>query len=93
MRADSPRFCLHRHLHYCERRCVYGGNGRAGKQQREDGKTVGTTYFSASRYSNSAILAHKRHNPVHLLRTMLAHDLQCRHSAGKVQIYLHTASI
>lgn len=93
MRADSPRFCLHRHLHYCERRCVYGGNGRAGKQQREDEKTVGATYFPTSRYSNSAILAHKRHNPVHLLRTMLAHDLQCRHSAGKVQIYLHTASI
>ena len=80
MRADSPRFCLHRHLHYCERRCVYGGNGRAGKQQREDEKTVGATYFPTSRYSNSAILAHKRHNPVHLLRTMLAHDLQCRQS-------------
>lgn len=93
MRADSPRFCLHRHLHYCERRCVTDGNGRAGKQQREDEKTVGTTYFSTSRYSNSAILARKRHNHVHLWRAVLAHDLQCRHSAGKVQMYLHTASI
>lgn len=85
MRADSPRFCLHRHLHYCERRCVTDGNGRAGKQQREDEKTVGTTYFSTSRYSNSAILARKRHNHVHLLRAVPAHDLQCRQSAGKVQ--------
>lgn len=32
MRADSPRFCLHRHLHYCERRCVTDGHGRAEKQ-------------------------------------------------------------
>lgn len=81
MRADSPRFCLHRHLHYCERRCVTDGHGRAGKQQREGEKTVGATYFPTSRYSNSAILAHKRHNHVHLLRAVPAHDLQCRQSA------------
>ena len=92
-RADSLRFYIHHHLHYCERRCVTDGHGRAGKQQREDEKTVGTTYFSTSRYSKSAILAHKRQNPVHLLRTLLAHGLQCRHSAGKVQICLHTASV
>lgn len=80
-RADNLRFYIHHHLHYSERRCVYGDNGRAGKQQREDGKTVGTTYFSTSRYSNSAILARKRHNHVHLLRAVPAHDLQCRQSA------------
>lgn len=44
-------------------------------------KTVGTTYFSTSRYSNSAILARKRHNHVHLLRAVPAHDLQCRQIA------------
>ena len=92
-RADSLRFYIHHHLHYCERRCVTDGHGRAGKQQREDEKTVGTTYFSTSRYSNSAILAYKWHNHVHLLRAVPAHDLQCRHSAGKVQMYLHTASV
>ena len=88
-RADNLRFYIHHHLHYSERRCVYGDNGRAGKQQREGEKTVGATYFPTSRYSKSAILAHKRHNPVHLWRTALAHNLQCRHSAGKVQICLH----
>lgn len=77
-RAEYLRFCLRHHLRYSEQRCVYGGNGRAGKQQREDEKTVGTTYFSTSRYSNSAILARKRHNHVHLLRAVPAHDLQCR---------------
>lgn len=88
-RADNLRFYLHRHLHYCELRCVYGGNGRTGKQQREDEKTVGATYFPTSRYSKSAILAHKLHNPVHLWRTALAHNLQCRQSADKVQMCLH----
>lgn len=81
-RADNLRFYIHHHLHYSERRCVYGDNGRAEKQQREGEKTVGATYFSTSRYSKSAILAHKRQNPVHLLRTLLAHGLQCRHSAN-----------
>ena len=80
-RADNLCFYIHHHLHYSERRCVYGDNGRAGKQQREGEKTVGATYFSTSRYSKSAILAHKRQNPVHLLRTALAHNLQCRQSA------------
>lgn len=80
-RVHSLCFYLHYHLHYSERRCVYGGNGRTGKQQREDEKTIGTTYFSTSRYSNSAILAHKLHYPVHLWRTALAHNLQCRQSA------------
>lgn len=79
--VNSLRFYLHYHLHYSEQRCVSEGNGRAEKQQREGEKTVGATYFSTSRYSNSAILAHKRHNPVHLWRTALAHDLQCRQSA------------
>ena len=88
-RAGNLRFYIHHHLHYSERRCVYGDNGRAGKQQREGEKTVGATYFSTSRYSKSAILAHKRHNPVHLWRTALAHNLQCRQSAGKVQMCLH----
>lgn len=80
-RADNLRFYIHHHLHYSERRCVYGDNGRAGKQQREGEKTVGATYFPTSRYSKSAILAHKLHNPVHLWRTALAHNLQCRQSA------------
>ena len=80
-RAGNLRFYIHHHLQYSERRCVYGGNGRAGKQQREGEKTIGTTYFSTSRYSNSAILARKRHNHVHLLRAVPAHDLQCRQSA------------
>lgn len=88
-RAGNLRFYLHYHLHHSKQRCVCEGNGRAGKQQREGEKTVGATYFSTSRYSKSAILAHKRQNPVHLLRTLLAHGLQCRHSAGKVQICLH----
>ena len=79
-RADDLCFYIHHHLQYSDRRCVFGGNGRAGKQQREDEKTVGTTYFSTSRYSNSAILARKRHNHVHLLRAVPAHDLQCRQS-------------
>lgn len=79
-RADDLCFYLHYHLHYSKQRCVFGGNGRAGKQQREGEKTVGTTYFSTSRYSNSAILARKRHNHVHLLRAVPAHDLQCRQS-------------
>lgn len=74
-RAGNLRFYIHHHLQYSERRCVYGGNGRAGKQQREGEKTIGTTYFSTSRYSNSAILARKRHNHVHLLRAVPAHDL------------------
>lgn len=80
-RADKLRFYIHHHLHYSERRCVYGDNGRAKKQQREGEKTVGATYFPTSRYSKSAILAHKLHNPVHLWRTALAHNLQCRQSA------------
>lgn len=69
------------YLHYSKQRCVCEGNGRAEKQQREGEKTVGATYFSTSRYSKSAILAHKLHNPVHLWRTALAHNLQCRQSA------------
>lgn len=88
-RAGNLRFYLHYHLHHSKQRCVCEGNGRAGKQQREGEKTVGATYFSTSRYSKSAILAHKRQNPVHLLRTALAHNLQCRQSAGKVQMCLH----
>lgn len=92
-RVHNLCFYLHYHLHYSKQRCVCEGNGRAEKQQREDEKTVGTTYFSTSRYSNSAILARKRHNHVHLLRAVPAHDLQCRQSAGKVQMYLHTASV
>lgn len=91
-RADNTCLYLHRHLHYCERRCVTDGHGRAGKQQREGEKTAGATYFPTSRYSNSAILAHKRHNPVHLLQAVPVHDLQCRQSAGKVQIYLHVVN-
>ena len=88
-RADNLCFYLHYHLHHSERQHNFGGNGRAGKQQREGEKTVGATYFPTSRYSKSAILAHKRHNPVHLWRTALAHNLQCRQSAGKVQMCLH----
>lgn len=79
-RVHSLHFYLHYHLHHSKQRCVCEGNGRAGKQQREGEKTVGATYFSTSRYSNSAILARKRHNHVHLLRTVPAHDLQCRQS-------------
>ncbi len=78
--VSNLRFYLHYHLHYSEQRCVSEGNGRAEKQQREDEKTVGTTYFPTSRYSKSAILARKRHNHVHLLRAVPAHDLQCRQS-------------
>ena len=92
-RVHNLCFYLHYHLHYSKQRCVCEGNGRAEKQQREGEKTVGATYFPTSRYSKSAILAHKLHNHVHLWRTVLAHDLQCRHSAGKVQMYLHTASV
>ena len=88
-RVHNLCFYLHYHLHYSKQRCDCEGNGRAGKQQREDEKTVGATYFPTSRYSNSAILARKRQNPVHLWRTVLAHDLQCRQSAGKVQMCLH----
>lgn len=88
-RVHNLHFYLHYHLHHSKQRCVCEGNGRAGKQQREGEKTVGATYFSTSRYSKSAILAHKRQNPVHLLRTLLAHGLQCRQSAGKVQMCLH----
>ena len=91
-RVHNLHFYLHYHLHYSKQRCVCEGNGRAEKQQREDEKTVGATYFPTSRYSKSAILAHKLHNPVHLLRTLLAHGLQCRHSAGKVQICLHSVN-
>lgn len=79
-RVHSLCFYLHYHLHHSERQHNFGGNGRAGKQQREGEKTVGATYFPTSRYSKSAILAHKRHNPVHLLRAVPAHDLQCRQS-------------
>lgn len=91
-RADNLHFYLHYHLHYSKQRCVCEGNGRAEKQQREDEKTVGATYFPTSRYSKSAILAHKLHNPVHLWRTALAHNLQCRQSADKVQMCLHGLS-
>lgn len=79
-RVNSPRFYIHYHLHHSERQHDFGGNGRAGKQQREGEKTVGATYFPTSRYSKSAILARKRHNHVHLLRAVPAHDLQCRQS-------------
>lgn len=88
-RVHSLYFYLHYHLHYSKQRCDCEGNGRAGKQQREGEKTVGATYFPTSRYSKSAILAHKLHNPVHLWRTALAHNLQCRQSADKVQMCLH----
>ena len=91
-RVHNLHFYLHYHLHYSKQRCVCEGNGRAEKQQREDEKTVGATYFPTSRYSKSAILAHKLHNPVHLWRTALAHNLQCRQSAGKVQMCLHGLS-
>lgn len=91
-RADNTCLYLHRHLHYCERRCVADGHGRAEKQQREGEKTAGATYFPTSRYSNSAILAHKQRNPVHLLQAVPVHDLQCRQSAGKVQICLHVVN-
>ena len=84
-RVHNLHFYLHYHLHHSKQRCVCEGNGRAGKQQREGEKTVGATYFPTSRYSKSAILAHKLHNPVHLWRTALAHNLQCRQSADKVQ--------
>lgn len=79
--VHNLHFYLHYHLHHSKQRCVCEGNGRAGKQQREGEKTVGATYFPTSRYSKSAILAHKLHNPVHLWRTALAHNLQCRQSA------------
>lgn len=88
-RADNTCFYLHRHLHYCERRCVMtvtGGrensNGRAKKQPERRIFLPPVTAILPYLHANGTITC-----------TCCEPCLRMTCSAGKVQMYLHTASV